>query len=715
MNPSRPRAIRRLRSVAFHSALCTIPWACGGSAPEPRWIDLAEQFVPPPAAEIEPGGGLSVRADAAGDGFWVDYPLAPSAWKEVPGRRGCREWSTPRPRTAGLRHQDGERVELRAGGQPLREIEWLHRKDDPEPVGRGVFFLEAENLVLRLPAPEEPPAETVFSSWLERGERVDGTWRAVARELVADGLSVWPGERATIRCGIPPESVLRLSTLARGLTQGGRVRFRVLLDQDLLLDHEQSCEAGSPPARHLLELPRRGRPEATLAFEVEGDAAASVFANPVIGPARIGGYGKRPWASTRPDLVLFMADTLRADCLAAYGGDPELMPHLNELASRSVRFLQARSASVWTLPAHATLFTGLLPTQHGAVLGERTFSPELVTLAEHLQAHGYRTGAVTEAGFVSRHFDMDQGFEWFEERLHGRLSGTLASALEFLERDDGRPVFLFVHTYRVHEPYRSGPEEDRTGTDELVARVLARMRAWDRQGELRDLLAEFADECRGLYLEGARGLDELFGPFLARLEESGVLDRGYLVFTSDHGEAFFEHGDRGHRLAPHEEKIRIPLFLHGPGLAPREVDLGTNLIDLCPTLADLTGLPRLAGWVGESLLQVDRERSLFSYNQDEEASYLAVVQGRRKLLARCGPGLLSRALLESGEALDSAFELGADPEEREDLLHVETWPLELSRSIAPSWESIAQPVAATSTVELTDELADGLRALGYAK
>ncbi len=694
--------------------------ACGGEPPgEPSWTVLARGLAAPPAGAVAPSweeGRVNARPDAEGRGLWVDHALARADWQERRRRSGEREWWTPRPHSAGFRGHGGERVELRAGARAFRELEWLKRNDFAVDVGQGLFVLDGEQLVLRLPESEEPPLEMTFTSWVERGFLRAGLWRATARDIVADGLSLWPGERTELESAIPPHSALRLTTVARGLSGAGRVCFRVLLDGEVLLEHDQSAGLDSRPEHHVLALPRRGRSAARWTFAVDGDPAVALFANPVLGPARPGTRASRPWEEARPDVVLFVADTFRADCMAAYGGDPRLTPNLNALAERSVRFLQARSPSVWTLPSHASLFTGVLPSQHGALMNRVTFAPELVTLAELFAAHGYRTGAVTESGFVSRHFAMDQGFEWFEEwELEGRrLSATLSAALEFLDRDDGRPVFLFVHTYRTHDPYRRGREESREALDAFMERVKARLHSWDRQGELVDVLTEFAGELHELYLDGARALDEELGPFFSELEARGLFERGYLVFTSDHGEAFFEHGDRGHRDVPHEEKIRVPLLLHGAGLAPRDVRVGAGLIDVAPTLADLCALPRSPLWVGESLIGLDRERPLFSYNQDETTSFLAVVEGGRKILLRCPVSELTPARLERGE-LEAAFSLAEDPGELANLLEREAWPRELSRSVAPLWDSFARPLAAPPEVEHNEELAEDLRALGYAK
>ncbi len=722
MGGSREDRDRPSRARRFLGLLVLGLSACGNVERDARrWIPLAKGFAPPPAAvHVEAGDLLRLRFDPQGTGVWVDRTVLRSAWQETRRRAGEREWSTTIPGLTGSGRPG--RVELRAGERMFTLVNESEQRRNPDsPIGAGVFCLSGARLVLRLPGEEEPPSETVLSSWVERGHQENGVWRAIARDIVADGLSLYPGERAEIRCELPAHSALRFATLARTLVQPGCVRFRVALDGEPLFDQEQSSELDSLPVRHVIALPEAERAEVSLSFEVSGDPALCVFAAPLVGPAVTGTYGSRPWAPARPDVVLFLADTLRADCLAAYGGDPELTPNLNSLAARSVCFSQARAPAVWTLPSHASLFSSLLPLQHGAVLAGRSFPQDVLTLAEHFAAHGYRTGAVTESGWVSRRVGFDQGFEWFEERDRP-LVKTLAAARAFLENDDGRPVFLFVHTYRTHSPYRRGAEESQGGLAALVARARAR---WQETGGgapgearepgtlLSEVGADFAEEYRALYHDGVRALDEQMGLFSADLEALGIFPGGYLVFTSDHGEAFYEHGDQGHTGAPYEEKARVPLLFFGGGLSARDIPLGASSIDIAPTLSDLCGLPRPPAWYGKSLFALDHERVLFSYFQTQHEAQLAAVQGPRKILVRSTPQDLT-AELTRGD-LQAAFLLTRDPLEREDLLTRETWPREMASEVVPLWEILSRPLFQSRDADIDAELLQQLQALGYMK
>ncbi|MAB78329.1 MAG: hypothetical protein CMJ89_03145 [Planctomycetes bacterium] len=709
---------------AFLFALSGLLGACADAA-APRWISLARGHVPMGSQELVgqlgPGwAGIGLRPGDRDDGvrgLWVELVLPREQWKKqgliqrpAPGAGKLRVWSVPRPPTAGFRGQAAERCRLFSVAGEYEAIEPRAREDKEKRPG---FVLHDASILLRLPEGEPVPDEVVFATWIERGQDVGGNWRAAAREIVCEGLPVWSGEQAVLTLDLPAQSVLMFSTVARAVAREGQVVFRVELDGEPILESARSTAAGRSRA-HVLALPAGGRRASELRFSVSGDPAVCLFANPWVVPAERGSFGERPWEQERPDLLLFLADTFRADNMSAYGGDSQTCPELNSLADESVLFVNARSNGVWTLPSHASMFTGLLPPQHGAIWRSVTFSDELVTLAEHLRRSGYRTCAVTDSAFVSRAYGMDRGFEWFEEAEHALrdLRSTLAAADELLARDDGRPIFLFVHTYRTHEPYRLGPEEDTGPRDEFQERVAQALRAWDGKADPSERFAAFSEELMSLYRGGATALDARFGEWYSTLLERGFFERGYLAFTSDHGEAFGEHGQRGHGRMPHDEKVRIPFFLHGGDLSPRRVSVGVSLVDLAPTMSALAGLSAPDTWIGRPLLALQEQRPVFSFNWNEEGTYFAVTSGTRKLLAR-SPADVEPAYVFSEEYLLEAYELSEGSGETDNVLGEAAWSQELLYECAPLWRRLARPQASVSQVEVSGDLAEKLRALGY--
>jgi len=691
-------------------------------ASEPRWIPLAHAFRPTSPDELaetlDPGWkGMGLQPSEDGLGLWVEVRIEPERWKQgrLVKRSGgpdpIQEWHCKRPSNTGFRGQLGERCRLFSADEEFEQYEIRGRKHFQPKRG---FHVGVMRLTLRLDRDEEPSSDLVFAAWFPRGRVAGGRWRTAAREIACDGLPVWSGETARLSCDIPPASMLRFATLARPAGEDGKVELRIELDGSVIFRHEQSIGLSGRTPFHVVPLPASGRNGAVLRFSVAGDPAICIFANPWITPAEVGEPAVRPWGEERTNIVLFVADTFRADNLELYGGDPATCPELNALVQESVAFTNARATSVWTLPTHASMFTGLLPTQHGAIRRGVTFSEELPTLAEHLRRSGYRTVAVTDSAFVSRTYGMDRGFEWFEERENGRhdLGSTLASADELLDRDDGRPTFLFVHTYRTHEPYRQGPEESTAAYDELKERIRKGFGAWDGKADPRERLMGYAKELLALYRGGASALDAQFAEWVERLRARGFFQRGCLLFTSDHGEAFGEHDDRGHGRMPHEEKLRIPLFVHGDGFAPRRIDHGVSLIDLAPTISALAELTAPSEWIGSAMLDLNVERPLFAYNWNDEGSYFALTLGEKKILARAGSDADPSGLLNESFLVE-AYRLSDDRSELENLLGQDTWPQEIAREHAELWRRLSTLQAPIDDVEISEELTARLRALGY--
>src|SRR5262249_4098892 len=180
------------------------------------------------------------------------------------------------------------------------------------------------------------------------------------------------------------------------------------------------------------------------------------------------------------------------------------------------------------------------------------------------------------------------------------------------EADDGRPLFLFVQTYRVHWPYVDGSpaqEEAPTAGTEAEALLAAFAKEAPRLEHAQihahhpsDSLRAGARSLPALYDAGVQELDRERGAVAAELRGRRFLDRSYLLFTSDHGEAFLEHGGLQHSLPPHEEQVRVPLVLLGPGVPVARSDRSVSLLDVTPTLAALAGLERDESWSGRSLL-----------------------------------------------------------------------------------------------------------------
>jgi arylsulfatase A-like enzyme len=427
----------------------------------------------------------------------------------------------------------------------------------------------------------------------------------------------------------------------------------------------------------------------------------------------------------RRDLVLYIIDTFRADNLAVNGGDPRWTPHLNKWAQSGLVYTQARATSPWTLPSHATMLTGMYPAQHGAISQKVGISHDLLTVAEQMRAAGYRTVAITDGLYVSTLYGLDQGFEFFYEHDIGMDYGdtTLPSIKQLLAQDDGRPLFLFVQTYNVHTPYQVLPEtiarfpelfdpEVPTSTwfwPYFQTRVDTARGATDTNPAPADPLLN--TQLHSMYRGNVIDFDASFEATLSAFKEAGM-DNTVWVLTSDHGEAFGEHGELFHSHSVFEEEVHVPLILHGPGIPAEVRAQAVSLIDLAPTLTDLANIPSGQDWTGRSWLAPAGPSTPFGSFANDNPGESDVVPFAVYLDAQKVIGELKAGELQP-EAY-RAFDLPKDPKEQA--------PRELTAQDAALRARIdallvpwLNPFAASRTLELSEMFALKLDAMGYVE
>ncbi len=337
-----------------------------------------------------------------------------------------------------------------------------------------------------------------------------------------------------------------------------------------------------------------------------------------------------PAATPRPDVVLYLVDTLRADRLGVYGHDRPTDPHLAEIADAGVVVERLTAASNWTRPATTSLLTSLDPPRHGNLTHLDRVSDGVTTLAEALADAGYVTTSFVTNYNAGAWSGLDQGFdEAREPTAHGAsaVATTLTSAVladplaAFLAEHADEQVFVYVHSMDPHQPYRP-PMDD----------LYPIMRNSPEIGRPTD----------ALNYEGEIHHNDRM---LARLDEalaaSGRADDTLLAVTSDHGEAFGEHGVFAHRSSLHEEQIRVPWVLRWPAGLPagRRVAGPITHVDVAPTLLGLAGLRAPDDWRGLDLAAFLRgDGPGGAAPDDSAASDVVGGPGARPLVVRSGPG-----------------------------------------------------------------------------
>ncbi|HVT19672.1 MAG TPA: sulfatase-like hydrolase/transferase [Thermoanaerobaculia bacterium] len=276
------------------------------------------------------------------------------------------------------------------------------------------------------------------------------------------------------------------------------------------------------------------------------------------------------------NVLLVTLDTVRADHLGCYGDAAAETPALDRLAAQGVRFARASTPVPLTLPAHASLLSGLLPPHHGVRNnGAAALPAGTATLATRFAGSGYRTAAFVSAFVLDHRFGLQPGFEVYDDevardpRAGWVLEATRPAdqvvdrALAWLARADARPFFLWVHLYDAHAPYSSPAE-------------LRRRHA----GRPYDAAIAFDDQQAGR--------------LLAEIDRRGWGGQTVVAVAADHGESLGEHGEATHGLLLYEPALAVPLLLRAPGLPIRVVATPISLVDLAPTLAGLAGHPLAA-------------------------------------------------------------------------------------------------------------------------
>lgn len=487
-----------------------------------------------------------------------------------------------------------------------------------------------------------------------------------------------------------------------------------------------------------------------MSFPVRALAAAALAAL-LLAPASC---GPRP-EPRPPNIILVSIDSLRADHVRSYGYERETTPHLDRIAREGAAFETAVAESSWTIPSHATLLTGVGSRVHGMETGYVRLSPRRRTLAHVLKEHGYRTAGVFSGPYLHPVFGFDQGFDTYESVIPalpmppgraGPAPGTDAvnrimesqeealrrptgaavtdRALRLLQEAAGRPFFLFLHYFDVHydydppEPYWRRFDPDYRGT--FTGRDFVNnpdIHDGMNAVALRHLLARYDGEI--LYT------DEQIGRLVDALDRNGLSASTLLLVTSDHGDEFFEHEDRGHRRSLFEETVRVPLVVRFPGRVPagrrigglaRHVDVAPTLlayagirapmegVDLRPSLE--SGLPPPVEYAVSRLVRNPVKNEWVSV-RTRERKYILRRQGDRRT------ELLYDLRTDPGEHDPIMTVVRRSPEEPDP-----AGPLSRARSLLVEWDRRARPdrvVGLDKPGDLSPEMLERLRALGYVQ
>ncbi|MEE9607975.1 MAG: sulfatase-like hydrolase/transferase [Myxococcota bacterium] len=437
----------------------------------------------------------------------------------------------------------------------------------------------------------------------------------------------------------------------------------------------------------------------------------------------------------RPNVILVMVDTLRADHLSCYGAQDVNTPALCSLAGDGGAIFDAYAHASWTKPSAATLLSSLLPSTHGAISKPAALSEQVEMLAEPMQRRGYATGGIVSNINLAPSFGFDQGYDeyhylapdylagakesssklilysiaravWFKRKGGLRVgdfyqdSATVNGvAFDFLERHRDARFFLFLHYMDPHDPYFVHPYDG-----QAIARV---------SNQHPD--AALAAEMRRLYVGEIEYLDANFAALLEKLRELDLYDDTLIALVADHGEEFQEHDGWWHGLTLYDEQIRVPLLIKWGGRERSVVgdagDRVVGLIDVAPTLLARAGaeIPPAMQGVDLAAEPPPGDRMVFA-EEDHEGNVLRAVRTREwkliEVMEQPSPrGLKAQELYHVAEDPGESRNLRAEREEIASEL----------RAHAEAQEKLArsQATGAGEARQLTAAEEEALRALGY--
>ena len=481
----------------------------------------------------------------------------------------------------------------------------------------------------------------------------------------------------------------------------------------------------------------------TPAIRSRGDRGRATEPSPTLAALTDGGSGEPPRG-----VIMVLADTLRRDRLSFYGHDRDTTPHLARLAESGTVFEQPIAQASWTKVSVPSILTSLYPTTHGLVGPKHRIPAAATTLAEVFREAGYATFATSSVAFTGQNSNLHQGVEVLHEpgsvqdlgHSRSKTARTFVDRLlPWLEDHRDVPFFVFLHAFDPHDPFEPYPPYDtlystaqenaaQDERSEKLEEVLKEMKALAHLPATAHLEGAeidpevFVDHELDWYDASIRAMDVEVGRLLEGLESLGLLDDVAIVFTSDHGEEFLEHGRHFHGTSTYGELINVPLMLHWPGVVPaKRVSNVVQMIDLMPTILELARLPMPEGMQGQSLLPLLgdgtgwRQRPAFSEHKrlPDDPFFLPEVDSFAVIAD--GWKLIQNTERPADHPEFELYDFERDALDQHDVAAEHPQVVERLAGMISEWQeaSLAVKLMADEDAEISPEELEKLRALGY--
>ncbi len=429
---------------------------------------------------------------------------------------------------------------------------------------------------------------------------------------------------------IPPDAILRMGLLT-GEGDAAAVTATLLTKRDqVVITFEAKSTEWSLVRQELDPLGLTGK---RVTLRLEGTPT----------PFWVGPCEVMTGEPEKPNVLIYLIDTLRQDHMGLYGYGLDTSPHLDVFAQDALTFTHLTPTSSWTRPSVASLLTGTYPNTHGARQRSSIMRKGMPSLAEAFNQGGYETHAILCNGNVGPHLNMGNRFHHLRWGVDGQMEsdGPLVNELiRVMEFAKGRPWLVFGHAVGPHSPYVSTEEHfqefcyeraqmSSEGLQELLRGC--KLDKWGRRARScllyrnenmpepepsRTSIGASIGETFGVerlkqvivdaYDANIASSDEQFGRLVGWLKDEGLYDNTIVIVLSDHGEEFWEHGGFLHGKTLYEEMLRVPFLVKMPRNAyAGEIRTGiVSMTDIAPTLVELLGLPPQPHFQGESFVPI---------------------------------------------------------------------------------------------------------------
>ncbi len=452
-------------------------------------------------------------------------------------------------------------------------------------------------------------------------------------------------------------------------------------------------------------------------------------------------------SNDKPNVILLIVDTLRADRLGAYGYDKPTSPNIDRVAENGVLFEQTYVQWASSLPSHSSIMTSLYPHLHGAFPNGSELNPELLTIGKILKAHGYTNGAFVTNHLVGNQYNFEAGFDRFFDltevnyenssrtswihslnlvRVFDRIQRTdifTTLAMGWLEENADKPMFLWLQWLQPHAPYDPPEKFLRKFEPEPYEGIADG--SLEQIDEIREKTVQLTEADKkhyeALYDAEVNIADQEIGKILDKLEELGLTENSIVIITSDHGENLYEHNIEYGHYGVYDSSLRIPLIFSFPKALPQGAT-ETNVvesIDIASTLLEILNIERPKQFQGESLMPLVRDEDVawkdeaYSIMLQTSRNFFSIRSDDWKIILNAYPENKQRYEL---------YNLAEDPRELNNRFEAEPILADSLKTRLTTWiETNFKPVemAYTPGLKLKQEFdkatEERLRSLGYIK